>query len=124
MLDEITIFARLNSAIPFFNVLLKFLHCFTLVVIPIADVFPSFLERLPHPEAFEGREVRVREHVRRDQEQRPAAWTAPLLSVGKIPLAVGAFVTLRSNFQEATSPHPARYRKLSCRDVFPSVARR
>lgn len=63
MLDRMTIFARLNSAIPFFDILLKLLHCLTLVVIPIADVFPSFLERLPHPEVFEGREVRVGEHV-------------------------------------------------------------
>jgi hypothetical protein len=52
-----------DASAPSFYILLELLHCFTLVVLPIADVLLLFLERLPHPKAFEGSEVHVGEHV-------------------------------------------------------------
>ena len=85
------------------RVLLEPLHRFTLVLLPITDVVPSFLQRFPHPKTPELGELGVGEHVGGDQEQRPATGTTPLLSVGKVPLAMGTFVALWSDSQQLPS---------------------
>ena len=76
------------------------------MLLPITDVIPSSLQRFPHPKTPELGELGVGEHVGGDQEQRPATGTTPLLSVGEVPLAMGAVIALRLGCQVARPKIP------------------
>jgi hypothetical protein len=81
------------------GVLLEPMHGFALVLHPITDIVPLFLQRLPHPKTPEFREFCVGQQIRGNQQQRAASGTTPLFPVSKVPLAAGTFIAFRFESQ-------------------------
>ena len=84
-----------QAAAPPEGVLLEFSHRLDLMLLPISDEVPLLLQRLPHPETPELRQLGIGEHVGHDQEQRATPRTTPLFPAGEVPLTVRTVVALR-----------------------------
>jgi hypothetical protein len=64
-----------------------------LVFLPVVDESPLLFCGVPYPKAAEDAKFRVRNVVRRNQEQCPTSGATPLFSEGKFPRTLGASIT-------------------------------
>src|SRR5207302_10005586 len=68
----------------------------TLVLLPVTNIVPPLLDRLPHPKAFPFGELGIGGIIRRNQQQRATSGATSLLPAGEIPSALWALVASRS----------------------------
>ena len=73
----------------------------SLVLLPVTNVVPPLLDRLPHPKAFPFGELGIGGIIRRNQQQRATSGATPLLPDGEIPSALWAFVASRSTSHDS-----------------------
>src|SRR5437660_5790268 len=67
-----------------------------LVLLPVTNIVPPLLDRLPHPKAFPFGELGIGGIIRRNQQQRATSGATSLLPDGEIPSALWALVASRS----------------------------